>query len=126
MVEPTYPEVISGPNTQNILINRLTFGRGENLVLTTNGQQGNAQRVFAASYMTTGEARKHIIDEVKEKQISEEKIRAHSRQKSLFKYNMHKPSSNLIDVLLKLNKPKHVKERSLHANSNNRSRVATV
>lgn len=85
---------------------RFNFGKGENLIITTCGLEGDASRMIAASYLTTGEARQKIIDEKQPKEISERVLKAHSRQRALFVFNMHRLSSNLLDIIF--NKKKHV------------------
>jgi hypothetical protein len=104
---------------------RFTFGKGENLIIATNGLQGSAMRMTAASYLTSGEARQRIIDEVQPREVGTERMRIHGRNRALFVYNMHRPSSNILDVIFDKKKP-HGKNKSTHRNRSNAHRVPAV
>ncbi len=81
--------------------------------------------MLAASYLTSGEARQKLIDEVQPREIDEAKIKAHGRQRALFKFGMHRPSSRMLDKIFGIEKPKYAKNKSAHnRRGNNRSSSA--
>lgn len=79
--------------------------------------------MFAASYLTSGEARQKLNDERQPKEISEAKLKLHGRQRALFVYNMHKLSSNLLDIIFGKEKPKYAKNKRPHHGIKHRSSV---
>lgn len=83
--------------------------------------------MLAASYLTTREARQKIFDEVQPRELDEARMKAHGRQRALFVFNMHRPSSNLLDKVFGKEKPKYAKKNkpTNHRHSNAR-RVPAV
>lgn len=114
-------------NTQRKLNQRFTFGNGENLIITTNGLQGDSMRMLAASYLTTREARQKIYEEVQPRELDETRMKAHGRQRALFVFNMHRPSSNLLDKVFGKEKPIYAKKnKPTNRRNSNARRAATV
>ena len=83
-------------------------------------------RMLAASYLTSGEARQKLIDEVQPREIDEAKIKAHGRQRALFVFNMHRPSSRMLDVIFGKEKPKYAKNKPTNHRNSNARRVPAV
>lgn len=86
----------------NLLNKRIVFGKGENLIIASDGS--------AASYMSSEEARRRIYAEKQEKPVDLKRIKLHGKIRALLVYNMHRLGSSMLDIIF--NKKHYDKNRS--------------